>query len=137
MNHDRRKPENAEKRKEVDRTDALYRQMRCVTIVLLAGVCLALAAGGKGLIDRANDNERAIKDLRSVVRQINQTKLENTIAVCLERNDQNGVIREFVLFASDSSSPLYLQAVKVFPIKGKNARKECGAEAKQKIEARP
>lgn len=103
------------------RIDKAIKAMWIVGIVCV--ISLALNAYAlKQIHDESNDRIDAINDSR----------LTNTFQTCVGDSDKNGVIQNFILFATgqDKNGRLFTKAVKVFPVKN---RVQCEEEAAKKV----
>lgn len=124
------KRKDHETRAAVDAVEASARRQWRAIWLLTIGLVVVLAWNGNTSRQRANDNARQVKQLKVIVGQINESRFENTYGACLERTTTNSGLRRFVLYVSDADSPLYLRAVKEFPVKD---RAQCEQEAREKI----
>ena len=133
LSEDRR--QDATMRKIFDRVDLLYKHMWIITGILFLMVIIALGIGGYLIKKRSNDNAKRIKELESIVAQINNSRFENTFNVCIERERKDQGIKDFVLYfvARDENNRLFIKAQKTFPGQIKGSKARCETEALRKI----
>lgn len=73
------------------------------------------------------------------ISELQDSRIENTTNVCVERNNQNQVIQEFILFTvgtDGAGARVRARAVASFPVKDRNpveALRKCRAEAEKKV----
>jgi hypothetical protein len=103
------------------RIDKAINAMWIVGVACIIAIGLSLLAMKK-VGDESNNRIDAINDSR----------LTNTFQTCVGDSDKNGVIQNFILFATgqDKNGRLFTKAVKVFPVKN---RVQCEKEAAKKV----
>lgn len=119
-------------RKLWDVTERNSKRYWLAIIVLAVGNLVTLYIGLSAAASRTDE-------LAAIVEQINNSRFENTVNVCLERNSKDQGIKDFILITvnRDKSNRLYVEAVKTFPGKIRGARQRCEAEARRKIRPTP
>lgn len=115
-----------------DRIEEVHLGYRRVANFLYFGGAILGVAVVAALVIGAIALSKVHKEANNRIDSVNSSRLVNTIQSCVADSSKNGVIQQFILFATrgDRQGRLYVKALKVFPVRD---RAKCEAEAKGKV----